>query len=128
MTGGLSGQDWKTDYGATAFLADLPASPNQFVAISAGTELVSGRYVLKQVSFVNNNAAAVVLSLYDGQDANGELVGVLGAGAGLAGNMAFGSKGVMLEIGLFVVPSAGPVTGTALMVPLWNYNVTPPSQ
>lgn len=128
MAGGLAGQDWKLDYQATAFLADLPSSPFQFTGISAGAEVVSGRYVIRGASFVNNNAGLVVVSFYDGQDATGELVGVASAAAGTAGAVSFGSKGLMLEIGLFVVPSAGPVTGSASMVPLWQYNITPPSQ
>ncbi len=123
----LRGQDLKLSYEAMSVFGDMPSNPNAFAALSAGKFLISGRWILRQVSFVNNTAAAVVLSCYDGQDATGQMVGVVSAAAGLTGEMSFGPRGVLLEMGLFISPSAGPVSGSALAVPLWTYNITPPS-
>lgn len=128
MPGGLSGQDNKLDWAMLAGFASLPGSPFQFKAISAGIQVFSGRYIVSSLSFVNNNAAGVTLSAYDGQDANGEMMGVTYAAAGQTGFIPFGHNGMLTEIGLFIVPSAGPVSGGVSAVPLWTYNVTPPSQ
>lgn len=111
-----------------SFAASLPAKPFQFSALTAGRLLNSGRYILVGVSLNNISTNAGVLTLYDGQDTNGEISGVVPFAASAGAAQTFGTRGVLMEIGIYLNPSAGSVTGTVYAVPLAHYNNTPPGE
>lgn len=128
MTETLRGQDNRGDWALTAGFASLPSSAYQFNAISAGQLILPGRYIVRGAMLIDNNAGAAIVVLYDGQDTTGTIMGAVGAGAGLENAVTFGAHGVLTEIGCYINPSAGPVSGVVWAVPMWTYNITPPSQ
>lgn len=115
--------------GSWAFLrlaASLPAKHIQIVGLAANKLVYNGRCIA--VGCALNNAATVggVLTVYDGQDTNGENAGAYGFAASSALNPIFGVVGVHHEIGVFLSPSAGVLTGSLWVIPLSVYAFTPP--
>jgi hypothetical protein len=128
MAGEPVGQDRKMSWGAQAAFASLPASPNQFLGKSVAFQLFTGRYILAGISFSETAGTAGVLTVHDGQDATGEILGVFPYAANGGVNQLFGVVGAMSEIGVYMSISAGTITGTLLAVPTWTYDITAPGQ
>ena len=128
MKGELRGQDLKGSWEWLHFAAGLPAKPFQLDAVTASKALVGGRYILTGGSFNNTATTAATVTVYDGQDATGEIIAQLTVPASSSLLLSTANDGVLTEIGLFVGVSGGTITGSLWAVPLWHYNITPPGQ
>lgn len=111
-----------------SFVASLPASPIQFRSLAAGTQLATGRYIVTGVNATNTATVAGVLTLHDGQDATGPIIGVYDLAAGAPVNAVIGTRGAMTDIGIFLEVSGGMFSGSVLVVPLSRYTNTVPGQ
>ena len=110
------------------FASQLPAKPFQFIAVSANTLIFKGRCILREITGLNNNATGGTLLLRDGEDASGVIAGTQGYAASSQFSHSFAAGGILLEIGCFLVPGGQSLTGTVALVPLWEYNITPPGE
>jgi hypothetical protein len=108
------------------FAASLPAKPVQFIAQSTNRELFSGRCIVREITGLNNGVAGGTLTLNDGGDASGTLVLTQGYAASASFSHSIAAFGALCEIGLFLVTGGQSLTGNVLLVPLWEYNITPP--
>lgn len=102
---------------AWAYAARCPAKPVPVNAVTGSKTLFSGRAVLSGWQLFNSGSAGTV-TIYDGQDANGTIVGEMNlpsSGTPIAGP---GFPGVKLLIGLFVVVATGTVTGAFWIQPV----------
>jgi hypothetical protein len=64
----------------------------------------------------------------DGLDNTGKFIAALAIPASSTGLLSLPSKGILLEIGLFVAFTAITGAGAAFIVPLWHYPATPPGE
>lgn len=128
MKGELRGQDWKGRWDWLNFAAGLPAKPFQLKAVTASQTMTSGRYIFVGGVFNNTATTAATVTVYDGQDATGEIIGQVTVPASSSLSLNTANDGVLAEIGLFVAVSGGTVTGSVWAVPLWHYNITPPGE
>ncbi len=124
----LRSVDVKRSWEWLSFAATLPASPIQFLSQAANKQLATGRYIVTAINAANTATTAGTLTLYDGQDTTGEILGVIEAGASLSNNLVLGTTGAMCEIGIFMAVSGGTFTGSVLAIPLTRYTNTPPGQ
>lgn len=118
----------KGDWRWLSFAASLPASPFQFKAVSASQQLLTGRYIVTGASVFNTATTAGTLALYDGMDANGQLIIVESAAASASQDLPIGSNGVLTEIGVYLSLTTATFTGVVWAIPLSRYNITPPVQ
>lgn len=112
----------------TRYAAQLPAKPYQFIATAAPKLIVAGRYILREITGLNNATVGGTLTLLDGQDATGAIAGTQGYAASAQFSHSFSTGGVLMEIGIWLNPGNGNLTGTVLAVPLWEYENTPPGE
>lgn len=120
-TGGLKGSwEW------LSFATTLPAQPVPLPGISAGYQAMTGRCVLTGVSGLNLSTTNGHVDIYDGLDTTGGFAWRFSVSAGSTATTALPNRGVLLEIGCFVVPSGIQFSGSALLIPLWDYEWTPP--
>lgn len=124
----LKGRDGKLDWEWMSFAATLPAKPFQFLNLAANKYLLSFRCIVVGLSLNNSATAGGLLTLYDGQDANGEIIAQQGYAASSTVNQLLGTTGVLAENGVFLGVSGGTLTGAVWAIPLWHYNVTPPGE
>lgn len=110
------------------FAAQLPAKPFQFTSVSAGKLIVAGRYILREITGLNNATVGGTLTVLDGQDATGVICGTQGYAASQQFSHSFSTGGVLTEIGIWLTPGNGTLTGTVLAVPLWEYENTAPGE
>lgn len=120
------GQDWKQRWEWLNFAAGLPAKPFQLSGVTASQKLNLGRYIFVGGSLNNTATTAATVTLYDGQDATGEIIFQVTVPASSSLSVNTANDGVLAEIGLFLAVSGGTVTGSIWAVPLWHYNITPP--
>lgn len=128
MTAQMRGQDLKGDWQWLAFAASLPASPIQFLAVTASQKLATGRFIVGGITGVNTAATAGQVALYDGQDATGPLIGIVDVAATSSFTIPLPANGVMTEIGIYLGVTTATLTGSVSAVPLWIYNKTAPGQ
>lgn len=124
--GELRGQDWKGRWDWLNFAAGLPAKPFQLVGVTSKVTLTTGRYIFVGGVFNNTATTAATVTVYDGQDSTGEIIGQVTVPASSSLPLNTANDGVLAEIGLFVAVSGGTITGSIWAVPLWHYNITPP--
>jgi hypothetical protein len=124
----LRSVDTKRSWEWLSFAATLPASPIQFLSTAANKQLAGGRYIVTAINATNAATTAGTLTLYDGQDTTGEILGVINLAAGTSLNLILGTTGTLTEIGIFMAVSGGTFTGSVLAIPLSRYNITPPGQ
>lgn len=109
-----------------SFAASLPAKPYQLRAVTASQLLNTGRYIFVGAVFNNTATTAATVTVHDGQDANGEIVGQVTVPASSSLPLNTANDGVLCEIGLYVEIATGTITGSVWAVPLAHYNITPP--
>jgi len=124
----LRGVDAKGSWEWLRFASQLPAKPFQFTALTAGKLIYSGRCILREITGLNNGASGGTLTLLDGQDNTGVLAGTQGYAASAQFSHSFATFGILLELGCFLNPGTQSITGTVALVPLWEYNITPPGE
>jgi hypothetical protein len=124
----LRSLDTKSSYEWLSLMASLPASPIQFLSQAANRQLATGRYIVTGGNVANSGTATATLTLYDGQDTTGEIMGVINVPASGTANLILGTTGVYAEIGIFMAVTTGVLTGSVLATPLARYNITPPGQ
>lgn len=110
------------------FASQLPARPYQFTNAVAGGLIVAGRYILREITGLNNATVGGTLTLVDGQDAKGVIAGTQGYAASAQFSHSFATGGVLMELGIYLVPGTGNLTGTVVAVPLWEYENTAPGE
>src|SRR5258708_3245807 len=108
--------------------ASLPASPIQFLSQAVNKQLATGRYIVTGGNVTNAGTATGTLTLYDGQDTTGEIIGVITVASGLSANLILGTTGVLTDIGIYLAVATGTFTGSVLAIPLARYNITPPGE
>lgn len=96
--------------------------------MAAGKQLLVGRYILREITGLNNATVGGTLTLLDGQDASGEIAVTQGYAASQQFSHTIASVGVLMELGVWLTPGNGNLTGTVLAVPLWQYDITPPGE
>lgn len=99
------------------YAARCPAKPVPVNALAGNSVLFSGRAVLTGWQLFNSGSAGTI-TLYDGQDAKGTIVGMMNlpsSGTPIAGP---GFPGVKLLIGLYVVVATGSITGAFWLQPV----------
>jgi hypothetical protein len=116
------------DWDWLEFAAGLPSSGNQFIAQTASQKLMTGRYIVTGICGTNAATTAGTVTLYDGQDASGEIIATKNVAASSDFILAIPSRGVMTEIGVFLGIVTANITGTVWAIPLTRYNLTPPGQ
>lgn len=111
------------------FAAGQPADPVP-VPPSGGSGLVkSGRAILTAIGIKNTATAAGEVDILDGQDSKGQLVVPIQIAASSSTFLTFGPRGIILEIGCFIVVTAANLTGSIMMVHLFRYpGLTPPGE
>jgi len=122
------GVDAKGSWEWLRFASQLPAKPFQFTAQSTNKLVYKGRCILREITGLNNNATGGTLTLLDGEDTTGTIAGTQGYAASSQFSHSFASFGILMEIGCFLVPGGQSLTGTVALVPLWEYNITPPGE
>jgi hypothetical protein len=128
MPGHLRAVDQKSSWDWLRFAAALPAKPEPVNNLSAGKLIYKGRCIAIGCALNNSSTNGGILTVYDGEDANGTNAGAYGFAASNSLKQTFGLLGVLHEIGVFLSPSAGSLTGALWVIPLWQYNVTPPGE
>lgn len=126
MSAGLRGVDAKMSWADLAGMASLPAKAFQFLALAASELLLSGRYIVTGLSVNNSATVGGLLTVHDGQDANGVIVAEQGFAASSTNSQIVGTNGVLCESGVFLELAGGLVSGCIWAVPLWTYNITAP--
>lgn len=124
----LRGVDAKGSWEWLRFASQLPAKPFPFTTLSVGKVIYSGRCILREITGLNNSASGGTLTLLDGLDASGVNAGTQGYAASSQFSHSFAAFGILLEIGCYLNPGTGPITGSVALVPLWEYNITPPGE
>lgn len=117
--------DYRPDYRLVLGAGNLPADPVPLPAAGAGGQVETGRSVITGVNLINTATTAATVTLYDGQDAKGGQIAQYNIPASTASPFVFPNRGVLLEMGLFVVVTGGVVVGTAYLIHLWRYPFTP---
>lgn len=129
MTEHLAGRDLKRSYEWLGYAAGLPAKPVPFTSQSGNQVLAAGRHILMGVSFRNLSTFGGAITLNDGLDANSIPLVTVGFGGSATVLQPIAANGIMCEIGVFLNSLSGCVlTGSAWIVPLWNYPSTPPGE
>jgi hypothetical protein len=126
VSGEPVGQDAKGSWDWLRFAAGLPASPYPFTAQTSNLLLLSGRWIVKGVSWANPTAGGGLMNMLDGQDATGTMFYTQGYATGQSFTQALGGDGLLMEQGVFLVPGGGTLTGAVWAIPLWAYDITPP--
>jgi hypothetical protein len=90
--------------------------------------IYKGRCILREITGLKNSTTGGTLTLLDGEDSSGAIAGTQGYAASAQFSHSFAAFGVLLEIGCYLNPGTGPITGTVMLVPLWYYNITPPGE
>lgn len=111
-----------------AFAAALPSQPFQFVAVTAGQLLLSGRYLVTGITINNSATVAGTVTLYDGQDTTGTIALTQHFSASGTQTTPTVPNGVMCEIGVFMNVTAGNISGAVWAVPLSLIAGTPPGE
>lgn len=117
--------DYRPNPNLVLLAGNLPADPVPLPAAGAGGLVESGRNVITGGSLVNTATTAATVTLYDGQDAKGGQIAQFNVPASSALPFTFPNRGVLLEMGLFVVVTGGVITGSAYLIHLWRYPFTP---
>lgn len=128
MGADLAGVDAKGSWSWLRFASMLPAKPIEFDALSTNKQLYSGRCIVRETTGLNNGGVGGTLLLRDGGDASGTIILTQGYAASSSFSHSFSAFGVLCEIGVFLVPGGQSLTGCVLLVPLWEYNITPPGE
>lgn len=110
------------------FAASLPSQPNQFIAVTAGQLLLSGRYLVTGITINNTSTNAGTVTLYDGQDTTGTIVLAQHFSASGTQTTPTVPNGVLCEIGVFMNVTAGSISGAVWAVPLSEIAGTPPGE
>lgn len=126
MTVQPGGQDNKLSWHVMEIIGKMPSLPIQFLNVSASVQLVTGRYLVRGVSLENSGGAGGTLILCDGRDSTGTIIGLQGYGATSSQSQVFGPVGVLAQSGIYLNVNGGTLTGTVWVVPLWQYDITPP--
>ena len=109
-------------------IASVPADPVSLPPAGAGGLVESGQLILFGGSFLNAGTVAGHVNLFDGADAKGTLIVQLDIAAGASANLNIPRAGILCEIGLFAVVTAGTITGPAYVGHVWKYPFTPPGE
>jgi hypothetical protein len=106
--------------------ARLPSKAVSFTAQAAATEIFRGRCLLTGYAVQNTVTTAGGFNIYDGADANGQLVLPVLIASSSYLNEHLPRGGVQMDQGIYLSPSAAVLTGSVFLVPLWDYPFTPP--
>lgn len=128
MERGLRGSDPKGSWEWLSFAASLPAKPIPITALSAATKGYTGRCIAVGLALDNTATVGGKLTVYDGQDTGGTTIGIYGFAASNQVKQTFGIFGVLCEIGVYLSTVGGLLAGSLWVVPLWEYNITPPGE
>lgn len=116
------------DWDWLAFAADLPSRPIPFTALTTGQVALSGRCLVTGISGVNAATTAGRISIFDGTDSTGVQVWQASGAASSLFTSNVPGKGILCEIGCFLLASTMTATGSVLLIPLWHYDFTPPGE
>ena len=114
--------DWLTT------ISEVPADPVALPPAGAGGLVESGQLILFGASLLNSGTVAGHVNLFDGMDAKGTLVTQLDIAAGASAQLNLPRAGILCEIGLFAVVTAGVITGPLYVGHIWKYPFTPPGE
>lgn len=118
----------KGDWEWLEFAANLPSNPQFVINQSASGLVFGGPCILTGASFSHSGTAAGTIQLLDGLDATGGAVNAFSIAAGSNGQASLPSKGVLMELGVYLKLTTAIVTGSVYVVPLWHYRGTPPGE
>lgn len=108
------------------FAAGLPSRAMPITAITAGTLVMSGRAILTGGFLDNVATTAGQFVIYDNTSASGVQVAGGTVAASTISQLSLPVKGILLEIGCFIVPTTATLTGSVYLIPLWHYPQTQP--
>lgn len=109
-------------------IASVPADPVSLPPAGTGGLVESGQLILFGASLLNAGTVAGHVNLFDGMDAKGTLIVQLDIAAGASANLNIPRAGILCEIGLFAVVTAGTITGPTYVGHVWKYPFTPPGE
>lgn len=125
MYGAPPRRKFTDDWEWLAFAASLPGSPIQITNPTGNQLIYSGRCIATGVS-IDNSGATTVVSLLDGQDSTGTVIYKNGLAGSARTNVALPGQGVLCEIGVYLLNTAGIIDGSVTIIPLWHYPFTTP--